>query len=514
VSRLSIRQTADLVRSGSKTLREIVSGHLQSIEALNPRLNAVTSVYAQSALEQADRVQEKLQQGTAGQLAGAILGVKEAIVEKNKVATSGSKILFGYESPFTATAVERLMAADAIPLARMNMDEFAMGSSNENSAHGPVRNPVNEAKVPGGSSGGSAAGVVAGFVNCALGSDTGGSIRQPAALTGCVGLKPTYGRVSRYGLIAYASSFDCIGPITNTVADAAKMIEIMGGRDENDATTSKQPVVDLSSAVNRPVEGLRIGVPEEYFGDGLDPEIRTRVLDTIKQLEAQGATIVPVHLPHSKYAIATYYILATAEASSNLARFDGVRYGYRADPKVVAAELAEERKAIETRFKNVSTTERPAYEAALRKLDSALIRLYKNSRGEGFGTEVKRRIILGTYVLSAGYYEAYYGKAQRVRRLIQNDFKNAFAACDVIVSPTSPSTAFNLGDKVEDPVQMYLNDIYTISANLAGICGISVPIGLHSDGLPIGIQFMADLFREDLLVQAGSAVERLFATPV
>jgi aspartyl-tRNA(Asn)/glutamyl-tRNA(Gln) amidotransferase subunit A len=513
VSRLTIRQTADLVRSGKKSLRDITADHLAVIEAQNPSINAVTSVYREQALKAADAVQEKMERKEAGPLAGALLGVKEAIVERNKTATSGSRILFGYESPFTATAVSRLELSDAIPLARMNMDEFAMGSSNENSAHGVVRNPVNTAKVPGGSSGGSAAGVVAGMVNCALGSDTGGSIRQPAALTGCVGLKPTYGRVSRYGLIAYASSFDCIGPITNSVEDAAALLQVMAGRDGNDATTSENPVGDLVSATKKPAAGLRVGVPAEYFGEGLDPEIRARVMETVKKLEAQGATAVPVSLPHSRYAIATYYILATAEASSNLARFDGVRYGHRADAKKVAAELAEERKAIEERFKHSAATDRAGYEAALRKIDSALIRLYKNSRTEGFGAEVKRRIVLGTYVLSSGYYDAYYGKAQRVRRLIQQDFKKTFEVCDVIVSPTSPGTAFDLGAKMEDPVQMYLNDIYTISANLAGICGISVPVGLHSDGLPIGIQFMADVFREDLLVQAGAAVERLFATP-
>ena len=332
-------------------------------------------------------------------------------------------------------------------------------------------------RVPGGSSGGSAAAVAAGFCDASLGSDTGGSIRQPAGLCGVVGLKPSYGRVSRYGLVAYASSFDSVGPITHSVRDAARVLGVIAGRDPHDMTSSDKPVPDYAACADEPVAGLRIGVPEEYFGEGLDPEIRERVMATVASLESQGAVVVSIQLPHSAYSIATYYVLATAEASSNLARFDGIRYGHRAT-------------SIETDEK-------------------ALTSLYKQSRSEGFGTEVKRRIMLGTYVLSSGYYDAYFGKAQRIRRLIQQDFKDAFSKVDVIVSPTSPTTAFRIGENVDDPVKMYLNDIYTTSANLAGICGISVPVGNHSDGLPIGLQFMADAFREDLLIRAGAAVERI-----
>lgn len=507
----SISETATLARSGKKHLPEIIRELSAGIHHANPALNAVTGIFEDGAIEKAVQIQKKMDAGTAGPLAGAVLGIKEAIVEKNRPATSGSKILAGYVSPFSATVVERLEAADAILLVRTNMDEFAMGSSNENSAHGTVKNPLNLEKVPGGSSGGSAAAVAAGFVNGALGSDTGGSIRQPAAFCGVVGLKPTYGRVSRYGLIAYASSFDCIGPITSNVKDAALLTGIMAGPDIFDATTSTAPVPDLQSLAGSSISGLRIGIPKEYFAEGLDPEIRENVLKTVERLKKEGAAVVDISLPHSPYAVAAYYILATAEASSNLARFDGIRYGHRADIRRVSAELAEERKTIEERFKGATASDKPAYEAAIRQLDSALVRLYKDSRTEGFGTEVKRRILLGTYVLSSGYYDAYYRKAQQVRRLIQNDFKRAFEHCDVVVSPTSPTTAFNLGAKIDDPVQMYLNDIYTISANLAGICGISVPSGTHSDGLPIGIQFMADHFREDLLIKAGSAVESLTA---
>jgi aspartyl-tRNA(Asn)/glutamyl-tRNA(Gln) amidotransferase subunit A len=400
------------------------------------------------------------------------------ISEKGKITSCASNILRNFEAVYDATVIERLKAADAVLIGRLNMDEFAMGSSNENSIYGPTKNPRDTSRVPGGSSGGSAAAVAAGFCDATLGSDTGGSIRQPAGFCGVVGLKPSYGRVSRYGLVAYASSFDSIGPLAHTVKDAATILEVIAGRDANDMTSSDKPVPEYSSFVGQSVNGLRIGVPAEYFGEGLDSEIRAKIESLILALEAEGATVVPITLPHTPYAIATYYVLATAEASSNLARFDGVRYGHRA-----IAEGTDE---------------------------SGLVRLYKQSRSEGFSTEVKRRIMLGTYVLSAGYYEAYFGKAQKIRRLIQNDFKNAFSQVDVIISPTSPTTAFKFGENSDDPVKMYLNDIYTISANLAGICGISVPCGTHSDGMPIGVQFMADAFNEEQLIRAGSAVERLF----
>jgi aspartyl-tRNA(Asn)/glutamyl-tRNA(Gln) amidotransferase subunit A len=456
---------------------ERVRAFIDEIGRRNDDVNAFIRVYADEALAQAEAVQSRMDAGTAGPLAGMVFGIKDVLSEKGRITSCGSRILHDFEAVYDATVVARLKAADAVLLGRVNMDEFAMGSSTEHTIYGPTRHPADLSRVPGGSSGGSAAAVAAGFCDASLGSDTGGSIRQPAGFCGVVGLKPSYGRVSRYGLVAYASSFDSVGPITHSVSDAARVLRVIAGRDPHDMTSSDKPVPDYSACADQPIAGLRIGVPEEYFGDGLDPEIRERVMATVESLESLGAVSSPIRLPHARHAIATYYILATAEASSNLARFDGVRYGHRA--------------------------------TALESDPSALTSLYKQSRSEGFGTEVKRRIMLGTYVLSAGYYDAYYGKAQRIRRLIQQDFKDAFSKVDVIVSPTSPTTAFRIGENIDDPVRMYLNDIYTTSANLAGICGISIPVGTHSDGLPIGLQFMADSFREDLLIRAGAAVERI-----
>jgi len=461
----------------SHRLPDRVASYLSEIRSRNSDINAFVRVYEEDAMRQADAVQVKIDDGTAGPLAGFIMGIKDLISEKGKITSCASNILRNFEAVYDATVVERLKAADAVLIGRTNMDEFAMGSSNENSIYGPTRNPHDTTRVPGGSSGGSAAAVAARFCDSTLGSDTGGSIRQPAGFCGVVGIKPSYGRVSRYGLVAYASSFDSIGPIAHTVRDAATILEVIAGRDANDMTSSDKPVPVYSDSVGKSVEGLRIGVPAEYFGEGLDSEIKARIESVITGLQAEGAAVVPIHLPHTPYAIATYYILATAEASSNLARFDGVRYGHRA-----IAEGSDE---------------------------SGLVRLYKQSRTEGFSTEVKRRIMLGTYVLSAGYYEAYFGKAQKIRRLIQQDFADAFTKVDVIISPTSPTTAFKFGENSDDPVSMYLNDIYTISANLAGICGISVPCGTHSNGMPIGVQFMAGAFQEEQLIRAGSAVERL-----
>lgn len=461
----------------TQRLPERVSSFFREIQARNPEINAFIATDEAQALADAERIQAKMDAGTAGPLAGMVMGIKDVISEKGKITSCASNILRNFEAVYDATVIERLKAADAVLIGRLNMDEFAMGSSNENSIYGPTKNPRDTSRVPGGSSGGSAAAVAAGFCDTSLGSDTGGSIRQPAGFCGVVGLKPSYGRVSRYGLVAYASSFDSIGPLAHTVHDAAAVLEVIAGRDPNDMTSSDKPVPAYRSFVGQSVHGLRIGVPAEYFGEGLDPEIKGKIESLIAALKAEGATVVPITLPHTPYAIATYYILATAEASSNLARFDGVRYGHRA-----IAEGTDE---------------------------SGLVRLYKQSRSEGFSTEVKRRIMLGTYVLSAGYYEAYFGKAQKIRRLIQNDFKAAFSQVDVIISPTSPTTAFHFGENSDDPVKMYLNDIYTISANLAGICGISVPCGTHSDGMPIGVQFMADAFNEEQLIRAGSAVERL-----
>jgi aspartyl-tRNA(Asn)/glutamyl-tRNA(Gln) amidotransferase subunit A len=503
----TISQTLEQVRSG-RTLTSEVQTYLDRIDSTNAGLNIVLRDSREEVLAQASEIEKKIQNGTAGKLAGSVMGIKDVICEKGKVVSCASNMLKDFHSVYDATVIERLKKEDALLLTRLNMDEFAMGSSTENSVWGASKNPLDPTRVTGGSSGGSAAAVAAGYANTTLGSDTGGSIRQPAAYCGVVGLKPSYGRVSRYGLVAYASSFDSIGPLSVSVEDSARILEVIAGEDANDGTTASIPVQNYTAALNASAHGLRIGVPEEYFGDGLDSEIRDGVMARVKQLEADGATIVPIHLPNTKYAIATYYVLATAEASSNLARFDGVKYGHRADQQRVREALKQEEKFIKEHIKAAGTEDQKAmWTQKAEKMDSPLTRLYKETRAEGFGMEVKRRIMLGTYVLSAGYYDAYYGKAQKIRRLIKNDFTEAFKQVDVIVSPTAPSTAFKLGSNQNDPVQMYLNDIYTISANLAGICGISVPAGKHSDGMPYGIQFMANAFDESSLIRAGRLIE-------
>ncbi|MEX2404131.1 MAG: amidase family protein, partial [Balneolales bacterium] len=505
-----IRSAQAALQKGAITLPELLKDYSHAISQKNPEVNAFIQLELDKAEAKAETVQEKIKNKTAGKLAGTLIGIKDLICQKGIKATCSSNILENFESVYNATVIEKLEAEDAICIGRTNMDEFAMGSSNENTIYGPAKNPHDLTKVCGGSSGGSAAAVAAGFCNAALGSDTGGSIRQPASFCGTVGVKPSYGRVSRYGLIAFASSFDCIGPLTNSVYDAALLLNTLAGEDGRDATSSDQPIGDYTQAVLNPDPQIRIGVPEEYFGEGLDDEIKNRIMDTLGSLEKEGAELVPIKLPHTEYAIAAYYILATAEASSNLARYDGVRYGHRADQKEVREQLQLEEKELTKVISSANGDNLSDLEAQLLALDSPLNRLYKQSRTEGFGTEVKRRIMLGTYVLSAGYYEAYYGKAQRVRRLIKQDFDEAFKSCDVIVSPTAPGTAFDLGSKLDDPLQMYLNDIYTISANLAGICGVSVPAGFHSNGLPVGVQFMANGFEENKLFNASRLVERQF----
>lgn len=502
-------QIREKITSGATSLPEIVKHYIHNIENDNDEINAVVSIDKEAALERAQEVQQRIEEGTAGKLAGMVVGIKDLIVEQDKQATCASHILENFESVYDATVVQRLLDEDAILLGRLNMDEFAMGSSTENSIYGPTRNPVDTDKVPGGSSGGSAAAVAADFCTASLGSDTGGSIRQPASYCGVVGLKPTYGRVSRHGLIAFASSFDCIGPLTHSVEDAAVLLETIAGADPNDNTSSSRAVPNYQQFVENPDANIRIGVPEEYFGEGLDDEIRDGIKDKLGELEDLGAELVPIHLPHMKYGIATYYILATAEASSNLARYDGIRYGHRADIKEVENDLKEDRAELEQQIKEASGKEQQELVEKLEDMDSSLIRLYKKSRTEGFGTEVKRRIMLGTYVLSAGYYDAYYAKAQKVRRLIKEDFSKAFEDVDVIVSPTAPTTAFDVGSNIDNPVQMYLNDMYTISANLAGICGINVPAGTHSNGLPYGMQLMAGTFEEGKLFNAARLVEQL-----
>ena len=501
----SIAEIKEQILNENLSLKDIVTDYIARIEEQNSEINAFVSTYFEEALSEAEKIEKKIKHGTAGSLAGAVLGIKDLICERGRQATCASEILGDFESVYDATVIERLKAEDAILIGRTNMDEFAMGSANQFSRYGAVKNPVDTSKVSGGSSGGSAAAVASKMVSASLGSDTGGSIRQPAAFCGVVGVKPTYGRVSRWGLIAFASSFDCIGPFANNVEDAARVLQAISGFDEKDNTSANIPVQNFTEELKQPNKNIRIGVPEEYFGEGLDSEISSNINETLKKLESEGAELVPISLPHTKYGIATYYVLATAEASSNLARFDGIRYGHRAEKASVVEELKEEESRLREEFKD----DQAQLDLELSKMDSALIKLYKKSRTEGFGTEVKRRIMLGTYVLSSGYYDAYYAKAQKVRRLIQEDFKKAFEKVDVIAGPTTPTTAFEQGAKLDDPVQMYLNDIYTTSANLAGICGISVPSGSHSNGLPIGIQFLADSFQESKILNAGRLVELL-----
>lgn len=447
------------------SVKDILQSYLQAIEERKD-LNAFTEVFTDSALKKADEVDQKLSEGTAGKLAGMVIAIKDNICYKNHKVSASSKILEGFESIYSATVVERLLAEDAIIIGRTNCDEFAMGSSNENSAFGPVRNALNEDFVPGGSSGGSATAVAANLCTVALGSDTGGSIRQPASFTGTIGFKPTYGRVSRYGLIAYASSFDQIGPFANSVEDAALVTEVMAGMDEFDSTLSSKEVGSMKpSKLDRK---LKIAyIRETLDSDGIDPEIKQRIEQLINCLRADGHELIPVSFPYLDKMVPTYYVLTTAEASSNLSRFDGVHYGYRSEDAV-----------------GVDAT-------------------YVRSRTEGFGSEVKRRIMTGTFVLSHGYYDAYYSKGQKVRRLIQDKTNEILAKSDVILLPTSPSTAFKL-NSVKEPIQMYLQDIYTVQANLAGNPAISLPIGLHSNGMPFGLQLIGDHFQEKKLMDISS----------
>jgi aspartyl-tRNA(Asn)/glutamyl-tRNA(Gln) amidotransferase subunit A len=452
--------------------RELTKDFYARIEQRNPELNAYLALSPERAYAQADRVDAVIARGEAlGALSGVPIAIKDVISTLGTRTTCGSKILENYTPAYDATAVERIERAGAVILGKTNCDEFAMGSSNENSAYGAVRNPVALDRVPGGSSGGSAAAVAAALAVVALGTDTGGSVRQPGAYCGIPALMPTYGRVSRYGLIAFASSLDRIGPFSTTVADSAAVMAVISGHDPNDSTSAPVPVPGYAAEIERPACGLRIGIPEEYFGPGIDPEVRGKVEAGIALLEKLGCQRVPLHMPHTDFAIATYYILATAEASSNLARFDGVRYGLR----VPGATLGE---------------------------------MYRKTRQQGFGAEVKRRIMLGTYVLSAGYYDAYYLRAQKVRTLIAQDFADAFQKVDAIVTPTAPTPAFKLGEKTSDPLQMYLADIFTVTGSLAGIPGISVPCGKSSIGLPIGMQIFGPHFSEGRVMQLAHAFER------
>lgn len=492
--------------SGIRSLPDICEDYIRTINSKNPEINGFIHFDESQVRKDAQDIQNKIKSSSAGRLAGVVVGVKDVICERGKKVTCASHILHNFESMYDATVIQKLKAEDALLIGRTNMDEFAMGSSTENSIYGPTKNPVDTEYVSGGSSGGSAAVVAANMCDVSLGSDTGGSIRQPASYCGVVGLKPTYSRVSRHGLVAYASSFDCIGPFAKNVTDAALLLNCIAGADPMDNSSANVKVDDYVELLNDTSRKLKVGVPKEYFGEGLDEGVKTIIDDTLSGLEKKNIELVPVSLPHTKYGIATYYVLATAEASSNLARYDGIRFGHRADTRELEEELAREKAELKRELGKPTETD---VDFAMSSADSPLIRLYKKSRTEGFGKEVKRRILLGTYVLSAGYYDAYYAKAQKVRRLIKQDFTNAFKQVDVIVSPTAPTTAFKIGEKLDDPIQMYLNDVFTISANLAGICGISVPAGIHSNGLPVGIQFMGNSFREGDILNAGRRVELL-----
>ncbi len=463
------------IRERETTARAIVESSLDAAERLNETLNAFLQLDREGAPRRAVEAEAAAGPQAEGQskLLGIPIAIKDNICVRGLQTSCGSRILGPYQSPYNATVVERLNRAGAVIIGKTNCDEFAMGSSNENSAFGPVKNPWDTARVPGGSSGGSAAAVASGIVPVALGSDTGGSIRQPAGLCGILGLKPTYGRVSRYGLVAFASSLDQIGVFGRRARDVGRVLGVIAGRDERDATSADVPVPDYVSELAGDLQGARIGVSRELLGAGLDEEIRLSVERAIEVYRELGAEIVDIELPHAKYAIAVYYIIATAEASSNLARFDGVRYGFRVEE---AANLRE---------------------------------MYRRTRDEGFGAEVKRRIMLGTYVLSSGYYDAYYRKAQQVRALIKQDFSRAFEKCDVIATPTSPTPAFLIGEKADDPLAMYLNDIYTVMANLAGIPGLSIPCGLSGESLPIGLQLLGPYWSEATLLRLAHAYEQV-----
>ncbi len=475
-----MRQTYTELRprlfAGETTCEEIVAQSYRTIEE-GRHYNAFLSLFRERAERRAAEVDRKIREGSAGPLAGMTIAVKDNIAVADEQLTCGSKILTGFTSLFSATAIERMEAADAILIGKANMDEFAMGSSNETSHFGPVLNPLDEERVPGGSSGGSAVAVAAGMTHCSLGSETGGSVRQPAAFTGVVGLKPTYGRISRYGLVAFASSLDQIGPMGRSVRDVALVTEAISGLDANDSTSSPEPVGSYVDGLeNFDVRGMKIGIPREYVVDGLHPSVEGAMGELRRRLEDAGAEVMEVSLPNTEYTIPTYYVIATAEASANLARFDGMRYGYRSP--------------------NATTLEE----------------MYEMSRSEGFGTEVQRRIMLGTFVLSSGYYDAYYRKAQQVRRLLYDDMAAAFTQVDLMLAPTTPTPAFRLGEKAGDPISMYLSDIFTAAANLTGVPALSIPIGRDAEsGLPVGAQFIAPHFDERTMFGAAAWAERALA---
>ncbi len=470
----TLLEAAEKVRGKEISSRELTRAILDRIDRLNPRINAYITVLPEEAMKDALACDEAQAKGRSmGPLHGVPVGLKDIFCTRGIRTTCGSRILHDFLPPYDAAVTGKIAASGAVLLGKQNMDEFAMGSSTETSHFGPARNPWASDRIPGGSSGGTAAAVASGLCFAGVGTDTGGSIRQPASVCGVVGMKPTYGRVSRYGMIAFASSLDQGGPITRSVPDAAMVLSIIAGHDRRDSTSVDLPVPDYLASVRESVQGLTVGLPREYFeGEGLDPAVRAAVEKALSALTSRGARALPVSLPHTRYALSAYYIIAPAEASSNLARYDGVRYGHRA------------------------------------RCEGGLIEMMSRTRAEGFGAEVKRRVMIGTYALSAGYYEAYYGKAQKVRTLIRRDFEEAFSKVDVILTPTSPTPAFRIGEKTGDPLTMYLSDIFTIPCNLAGIPGISVPCGMSADGLPIGAQLLGKHFREEDLFKAAAAIER------
>ena len=480
LSLLSVTALAGKVRAGEVKAEEVATELCARIEKLNPTVNAFLETSAEDVIAQARAIDAKRGRGEAlGALAGVPIAIKDALCTKGMVSTGGSKILQNYVPPYDATVVRRLREADAIIAGKTNMDEFAMGSSNENSAYGTVKNPWDLTRTPGGSSGGSAAAVAARMTPTALGSDTGGSIRQPASFTGVVGVKPTYGRVSRFGLMAFASSLDQVGPFASDVRGAARVLREISGHDPHDATSLSSPVDDFEAACGTSIRGLRIGVPEEYFAEGLNPEVAEPIRHALAELEREGCILKTIKLPHTKFAVASYYVLATAEASSNLARYDGVRYGLRVEP-----------------WNQPGGSKR-------RDLAS----MYGATRDAGFGAEVKRRVLLGTFVLSSGYYDAVYLKAQKVRTLIRRDFEAVFSEVDVVCSPVAPTPAFKLGEKTHDPLAMYLSDIYTLPGSLAGVSAMNVPCALTPAGLPVGLQVIAPALREATMFAVASAWE-------
>ena len=498
--------------TATELLDELTSGRLRSVEVTQAFLDQIARhdgavkaflrVDPSAALAQAEAIDRRRAAGKPlGRLAGLPVAVKDLLCSKGEPTTCASRMLENFRPPYDATVIARLKAADAVLLGRTNMDEFAMGGSNENSAFQVTHNPWDLARVPGGSSGGAAACVAARMAPLSIGTDTGGSIRCPAALCGISGMKPTYGRVSRYGLVAFASSLDQIGPLGHTAEDMALLLEVLAGHDPQDSTSIDRPVPPYSQTVRQPLAGLRLGLVREHFAAGLDAEVEAAVREAVRVYESLGATVKQLSMPHGKYAVATYYIIAPCEASSNLARYDGVHYGYRTDERAMVAELDAQRQQLQAAGDTAAAEN-------LEDLDNPLVRMYRRSRADGFGAEVKRRIMLGTYALSAGYYDAYYKKALKVRRLIRQDFDRAFEEVDLIVGPVTPTPAFKIGEKIDDPLSMYLFDLYTVSTNLAGLGGLSIPCGFSSGGLPIGLQLQAPPFQEERLLRGAAMFQQ------